>query len=194
MFNCIKFIKFACLAIFLPLVGCAQADFDKFDQSLKTLNQALGAPPAPGTQTVQAAEPMAVRGDASKSITTELVIPNDKATEEAMNAALPVVKKVISIHQCLKTDESQRLLNVYAVTGVDVSKNPWGVPNNRTRYHDKSQCVDVKALDQWTLLAANTIGVRAVYFAIDSGETFNLSYYFRKTSDGSWKLLKIGDF
>ena len=190
----LNFMKLMSLAIFVPLIGCAQADFDKFDQSLKTLNQALGAPSAPGIQTVQATAPMAVRGDASKSITTELVIPNDKATEEAMNAALPVVKKVISIHQCLKTDESQRLLNVYAVTGVDVSKNGWGVPNNRTQYHDKSQCMDVKALDQWRLLALNTLGVRAVYFATDSGETFNLSYYFRKTTDGSWKLLKIGDF
>lgn len=191
MFN---FIKFICLAIFLPLVGCAQAELDKFDQGLKSLNQALGVPANAGSYPAPPGAPMAVRGDASKSITTELVIPNDKATEEAMNAALPVVKKVISIHQCLKTQESQRLLNVYAVPGVDVSNSPWGVPNNRTRYHDKSQCVDVKALDQWTLLALNTIGVRAVYFATDSGETFNLSYYFRKTSDGSWKLLKIGDF
>lgn len=191
MFN---FIKLICLAVFIPLVGCAQADFDKFDQSLKTLNQALGAPPAPGTQTVQATAPMAVRGDSSKSIRTELVIPADKATEEAMNAALPVVKKVISIHQCLKTEESQRLLNVYAVAGVDLSKSLWSVPNNWTKYHDKSQCVDVKALDQWTLQALNALRVRAVYFATDSGETFNLFYHFRKTSDGSWKLSQINNY
>ena len=189
-----KFMKLMSLAIFIPLVGCAQADFDKFDQSLKTLNQALGAPPAPGVQTVQATAPMAVRGGASKSISTELVIPADKATEEAMNAALPVVKKVISIHQCMKTQESMRLLNVYAVTGVDVSQGAGvNVPINWTRYHDKSQCVDVKALDQWTLQALNALRVRAVYFATDSGETFNLFYHFRKTSDGSWKLSKVYD-
>jgi hypothetical protein len=190
MLNSIQFIKFICLAAFVSLVGCAQADLDKFDQSLKTLNQAIGAPPVPGTQTVQAAAPMAVRGDASKSITTELVIPNDKATEEAMNAALPVVKKVISLHQCMKSQESVRLLNVYAVTGV--SMTPFiDIPNNRTRYHDKSLCVDVKALDQWTLQALNALSVRAVYFATDSGETFNMIYSFRKASDGSWKLSQI---
>jgi hypothetical protein len=190
------FIKLICLAAFVSLAGCAQADLDKFDQSLKSLNQAIGAPPVPGTQTVQAAAPMAVRGDASKSITTELVIPNDKATEEAMNAALPVVKKVISIHQCMKSSESLRLLNVYAVTGVDMSRvNGFVyVPVNMTRYHDKSQCVDVKALDQWTLQALNALRVRAVYFATDSGETFNLFYYFMKASDGSWKLSRINEF
>ena len=187
-----KFMKLMSLAIFIPLVGCAQADFDKFDQSLKTLNQAIGAPSAPGVQTAQATAPMAVRGGASKSISTELVIPADKATEEAMNAALPVVKKVISIHQCLKTKESERLLNVYAVPGVDISKGTWNVPNNWTRYHDKSQCVDVKALDQWTLQALNALRVRAVYFATDSGETFNLFYYFMKASDGTWKLSGVG--
>lgn len=187
-----KFMKLMSLAIFISLVGCAQADFDKFDQSLKTLNQAIGAPSAPGVQTAQATAPMAVRGGASKSISTELVIPADKATEEAMNAALPVVKKVISIHQCMKTHESMRLLNVYAVTGVDMSQQNVSVPINWTRYHDKSQCVDVKALDQWTLQALNALRVRAVYFATDSGETFNLFYYFMKASDGTWKLSGVG--
>ena len=183
-------MKFINLAVFIPLVGCAQTDFDKFDQSLKTLNQAIGAPSAPGIQTVQATAPMAVRGGASKSITTELVIPRDKATEEAMNAALPVVKKVISLHQCMKSQESVRLLNVHAVTGVEISTFTT-VPINRTRFHDKSQCVDVKALDEWTLQALNALSVRAVYFATDSGETFNMFYYFRKASDGSWKLQGI---
>lgn len=187
-------MKFISLAVFIPLFGCAQADLDKFDQGLKSLNQAIGVTAGSGGYTTPAGTPVAVRGDASKSITTELVIPSDKATEEAMNTALPIVKKVISIHQCMKTEESQRLLNVYAVAGVDLSKSLWNVPNNWTKHHDKSQCVDVKALDQWTLQALNALRVRAVYFATDSGETFNLFYYFRKTSDGSWKLSQINNY
>jgi hypothetical protein len=63
-----------------------------------------------------------------------------------------------------------------------------------TKYHDKSQCVDVKALDQWTLLALNTLRVRAVYFAMDRGEAFNLFYQFKKTSDGSWKLFNFNSY
>ncbi len=107
-----------------------------------------------------------------------------------MNAALPVVKKVISFHQCMKSQESVRLLNVHAVTGVEMSTFTT-IPINRTKCHDKSQCVDVKALDKWTLQALNALSVRAVNFATDNGETFNMSYHFRKTSDGSWKLSGI---
>ena len=172
----------------MSLVGCAQAELDKFDQGLKSLNQALGVPTSSGSYSASSGGALAVRGDASKTISTELVIPADKSTEEAMNAALPTVKKVIALHQCMKDPNSMRLLNAHAVTGVDMSDGLKQIPNNWTKYHDKSQCVDVKALDQWTLLALNTLRVRAVYFAVDSGETFNFFYEFKKLSDGAWKI------
>ena len=194
MFN---FLKRTGFALFITLVGCAQGELDKFDQGLKSLNQVLGAPSSSGNYGTPPSGSLAVRGDASKTISTELVIPADRATEEAMNAALPTVKKVIALHQCMKNGESLRLLNAYAVTGMDMQRIDiffsQSTPNERTRYHDKSQCVDVKALDQWTLLALNTLRVRAVYFAVDSGETFNLRYHFKKSNDGSWKISNISE-
>lgn len=135
---------------------------------------------------------MAAQPDASKNKPTQLIVPKDKRAAAAMDEALPTIKKVVGIHQCIKDDESLRLMNIYAVPGVNMATvgGYYPFPNSSAwmKYHDRNKCVSVSMLDQWTMPALNALQFRAVYFAEDSGETINFGYLFKKVDDGSWKI------
>lgn len=180
----------------IGLSGCAQ-DLAKFNQDLAALNQALagGGGSQPGrAQTGGMA--MASQPEAGQHKQVQLIVPNEKRTATAMNEALPNIKKILGIHQCVKDWQSLRQMNFYAVPGVDMSTqgNFWSqfqkYPNSELsmKYHDQNKCVSVSAIDQWSMPALNALNFRTVYFADDSGETANFVYHFKKTDDGSWKI------
>src|SRR5450830_1620178 len=152
------------------LSGCAQLNKD-----LAGLNQALAG--VGGTQANAGRSggyAMAVQPEGGQSKQTQLIVPNDKQTAVAMNEALPTIKKVLGIQQCVQDSSSLRLTNVYAVSGVDMSSQNGGWFPNQTQfmnYHNKNKCVGVRTLDQWSMPALNAIQFRAVFFADDSGET-----------------------
>lgn len=178
------------------LSGCAQ-DLAKFNQNLAALNQAL----AGGAQTssggsggvAMAAKP------AGQGKPTQLVVPSDKRTAAAIDEAMPTVKKILGIHQCIKDGESRRQMNVYAVPGVNLAQGGAGFgseayyPNSTwyMKYHNYDKCVSVTTLDQWVMPALNALQFRAVYFADDSGETVNFGYLLKKQDDGSWKIADL---
>lgn len=139
---------------------------------------------------------MAAQPEAGQSKPAQIIIPKDKRTATAIDEALPMVKKVLAIHQCVKDWQSLRLMNIYAVPGTDMSAvgyAGYNYPNYSSfmRYHDRNKCVSVSTLDQWTMPALNALQFRAVYFADDSGETVNFLYLFKKMDDGSWKIAQF---
>nr|MDP2192885.1 hypothetical protein [Rhodoferax sp.] len=191
----LKAFQLTCLIAILSLTGCAQ-ELQKLNTDLKTLNQALagnGSSNA-GSTTAPNSPVLAQRVETSSSTATQLIVPSDKSTADALDAALPTLKKVVAIHQCIKTSDGIRLLNFHAVPGKENSITPYWMndyPNAKMRYHDKNKCVSVRAIDQVTLLALNTLRVRVIYFAEDSGEAANFLFQFKKVDDGTWKLDQI---
>lgn len=192
-------LRISAVAVVLTfgLSGCAQ-DLAKFNQDLAALNQALAGGTQPnGAQTGGMA--MATKPDVSKSKPTQLIIPSDKRTASSIDEALPTIKKILAIHQCMKDGESIRQMNIYAVPGVNMAQGRSGYgsemyyPNSTwiMKYHDHDKCVSVSAIDQWTMPALNALNFRVVYFADDSGETVNFSYQFKKMDDGSWKIAQF---
>ncbi len=183
----LKFSKRAIgLAFVISLAACSTEQLHKFNQDLAALNGGLAdnsSPTAkPGTMAVNAPS-------TDKTAPTKLIVPNDTRTKAAMDAALPNVKKILAIHQCVKVDEGMLQLNYYTVSGVSI-RAYGNYPDHQwfMKYHDKNKCVGVQAIDSWTMPAMNALQFRAVYFAEDSGETVNFGYLMKKTEDGSWKL------
>ncbi len=105
---------------------------------------------------------------------------------------MPNIKKVISLHRCMKSGDNMRMLNFHAVTGRDFSQlawlNPYPNSSDLMKYHNRNNCVAARTMDQWSMPALNALRFRAVYFAEDSGETVNFQYEFKRVEDGSWKL------
>lgn len=180
------------LALALALAGCVQ-EMQQLNRDLAAANAALaggqpGAVAKPGT--------MARMSETGKEQQTQLIVPTDTRTREAMDAALPTVKKVLAIHQCVKVDDGMLQLNYWAVPGVNptagyMAFGTYPNANRYMKYHDRSKCVSVRAIDTWVMLAFNALQFRAVYFAEDSGETVNFEYLLKKVDDGSWKLQAI---
>lgn len=135
--------------------------------------------------------------EASQSKPTQVIIPKDKRTAAAIDEAMPTIKKILSIHQCLKENAGLRQMNYFAVTGMDMLKygNPYnakiGLPIVNMQYHDNNKCLSVQSLDHWSMPALNALLFRAVYFADDSGEVANFLYLFKKVDDGSWKIAQF---
>lgn len=140
---------------------------------------------APGQSLAQSSE-------AAQSQPTQLIVPNDKSVSAAMDAAMPVIKKVIALNRCMKNEDSLRLLNFYAVPGKSFQLH-WNYPNSKNylTYHDFNNCIAARTMDQWSMPALNALRFRVVYFAEDSGETVNFQYEFKRVEDGSWKLDSI---
>ena len=139
---------------------------------------------------------MAEQPEAGQSKPVQMIIPDDKRVAAAIDEALPTIKKILAIHQCVKDDASIRQMNIYAVPGADMAKlygYGWGFPNSTKymNYHDRNKCVSVRAIDQFNMPALNALQYRAVYFADDSGETVNFYYLFKKGDDGSWGIAKF---
>lgn len=171
------------VGITLSLSGCA--DIGKFNNALQ------GDRNAQSSGSMMAAQPVVIQ-----SKPTQLIVPDDKNVAAAMTEALPTIKKILSIHQCLKNSAGLRQMNIYAVPGMDMTRfeNPYdtthtfGLPIYGMEYHDKNKCLSVQTLDEWAMPALNALVFRVVYFADDSGETSNFIYLFKKTNDGSWKV------
>lgn len=175
----------------LGLSGCQ--GLQQLNRDLASVNQVLSSGSRSGGPALGGG--MAVLPEAGTSQQTQLIVPKDTRTAEAMDAALPTIKKVLSLHQCMKNYDSLRLLNSYAVPGADMAKMRMSMmydyyPNSDAimKYHDRNKCVSVRAIDQWAMPALNALQFRTVYFAEDSGETVNFTYLFKRESDGSWKI------
>ena len=139
---------------------------------------------------------MATQSEQSKP--AQVTIPKDKRVAAAIEEALPMVKKVLAIHQCVQNWEALRQLNALAVPGVNMAQMGSMIPELRypnndmsMKYHNRNKCVGVTTLDQWGMPALNALQLRAVYFADDSGETISFLYLFKKMDDGSWKLAQF---
>lgn len=186
------------IGLTLGLSGCVK-EMAKINNDLASLNHALAGGSKPqanavasgGTQNDVA---MAAQPEAGQSKPVQLIVPSDKRVAAAIDEALPTIKKILAIHQCVKDHESLRQMNFYAVPGVDMSNRPYDgyryhFPNSPDmKYHDQNKCVSVSTIDQWIMPALNALQFRAVYFADDSGETDNFTYLFKKVDDGSWKI------
>lgn len=190
MLHSIKFSHLVTAISFMALSGCAQ-DLERMNNDLRALNQGLSrqaqTSSAPGQSLTQSSE-------AAQSQPTQLIVPNDKSVEAAMDAAMPNIKKVISLHRCMKSWENMRALNFHAVTGRDFGaggifrESSYPNSGNYMRYHDRNKCIAARTIDQWSMPALNALRFRVVYFADDSGETVNFQYEFKRVEDGSWKL------
>lgn len=154
------------------------------------------------------APPSAAMSDAVRNYKTQVAVPNDPRQSAAFQEALPNLKKILAIHQCIPRDPSAawgdqvmaplRQLNAYTVPGFDASKpglNSHGenwIPTYSTRYHNPSACLAVQAMDGITMPAANALNVRVIYISTESAEVVKFHYGLQKSGDGSWRLREFG--
>lgn len=189
----------AVAAVFV-LGGCQQA-LDQLARDLDAINANH-----PGAQKPAAGARTAVMADAVRNYKTQVSIPNDSRVSSAFDEALPVIKKVLGIHQCIsKAVDSApgdvhlaplRQLNQYAMPGFDASKQlGWVrdyVPMYSMQYHNSATCLAVQTIDSVTMPAANAMSLRTVYMSTESQEIVNFRYVYQKWSDGSWRLREFG--
>ena len=183
----------AALAFSVMALGGCQDTLTKINQDLSALNQNLK--PNATNQAASSPNVMATQ-ESSQTTQIKMTVPNDSKVQAAVDAALPTIKKIVTIHQCVKAGGGMRLLNAYALPGVGMITDEMGstlnFPDSKTfmKYHDRTKCISIRAIDNFIMPAFNTLEFRTVYFAEDSGETVNFNYQLRKTDDGSWLLAK----
>lgn len=159
------------LPVALALGGCAD-----LNKSLTEANNSLLASRTMAAPTQSTTE-------------ARIEVPNDPKVSQAFDQALPRIKKVIGIHKCINHPDGMLQLNSEAVPGVNMASNN-AFPNNRfaVKYHDRSKCFSVRAIDRVSMPANNALTFRVVYFADDSGETLSYAFLFKKMDNGAWLL------
>lgn len=183
------------VAVLVSMTACAQQQFDQFNKDMANLNAALAGGTASAARPTGVPAALAQNADTGKGASTQLVVPADKTAAAALDAALPTIKKVVALHQCMKDFSSSRLFTPFAVVGGENALFPTAymgfAPIPLTKFHDKSKCVSVRAIDQVAMLAMNALQIRVVYLADDSGEASNFQMQFMRADDGAWKLSRI---
>jgi hypothetical protein len=193
------------------LAGCSTAQLEKINKDLSSVNAALAgkssgsAAAAPNTSTV-APPPITALATppATEGKSTQLIIPTDKAVAQAVDEALPTVKKILAIHRCVIDYQSLRLLNPFAVPGkvfgADIIADQMtygrvvGVsPGKSWKYHQKSTCPSIRAIDNWKMPALNALTFRVSFLADDSGEADIRYYSLLKSPSGAWELADINN-
>lgn len=173
---------------------------NKVSSDLKAINDkgeknraAIGAKQQGGTATPGGEMALKEAPEEKQDKPTQVSMPKDKKTAAAIEEAMPLITKIVSLHRCMKNNSGLRQWNFDAVSGVDMMKFVniyWpktGLPIEKMEYHDNNKCLSAKTLDQFSMPAMNALLFRAVYFADDSGETDNYLFLFMKTDDG-WKI------
>jgi chaperonin GroEL (HSP60 family) len=190
----------AVAAVFV-LGGCQQA-LDQLARDLDALN-GTGNPGAPRQPVAGGGAAMS---EAVRTYKTQVDIPNDPKVSAAFDEALPTIKKVLGMQQCMpKINDANAItaqlnqLNQYTIPSFDASANYRGwhiqqgsIPMWNVTYHNTSKCLAVQAIDSVALLAANAISIRAIYISTESHEMVKFKYEFQKWSDGSWRLRQYG--
>jgi hypothetical protein len=167
---------------------------DQFSKDLSDLNVAMAsALPANSGSSAVAGAPRLASPPQNTGKQTQLVVPTDKAVAQSMEDALPIVKKVIGIHQCAKQADSFRLLNVYGVPGKNFQTEKFDytrhfLAGGKWQYHNEAICPSVQMIDQWSMPALNALRFRVIYFADDSGESSSFVFSMLKAPEGNWQL------
>ena len=111
------------LLLLLALGGCSTQELQKFNKDLKAFNESMAKAGPAGSANQAAGTPsLALAQQPEKQGTaTQLIVPSDKSAADALDAALPTIKKVIGVHQCMKSHDAARLMNPYVVAGKENS-------------------------------------------------------------------------
>lgn len=170
-------ISWSMLSMALILSGCAD-----INKGLTDVNTSLIS-----------GRTMAAQGSSTTEARVE--VPNDPRVKTAFEQALPTIKRVLGIHKCINHQDGMLLLNQDTVpgAGVQVKSMGWGgnlYPNSTffMKYHDRSKCLSVRAIDNVTMPANNALAFRVVYFAEDSGETVSFVFLFKRMDNNEWLL------
>lgn len=195
---CVALSALPSLALSTPLddiVNKVKSDFSAINAKGEQDRAAIRAQQQNGANPNDIAQ--MAQNDGGGEQTIPLTIPKDKKIGAAVEEALPTIKKIVSIHQCLKHNSGLREMNFFAVPGMDMTQfgsrfnATIGLPIMRMKFHDKNKCPRVQVVDQFSMPALNALLFRTVYFADDSGETSSFLYLFMKTDDGSWKIKQL---
>jgi hypothetical protein len=188
------FIKMGMIVGLFCLTACAQ-QLGQLNKDLANINQSIAAGSANSSSNLPPAAGLAQKADTGKTSAMQLIVPPDRTAAAAFDAALPAIKKVIGLHECMKDVSGARLFSTLAIPGGENTIFSWlnqdHSPIIRTKFHDKNKCVGVRVIDQVALLALNALQIRVVYLAEDSGEASNFHIQLMKMGDGSWKLARI---
>ena len=109
----------------------------------------------------------------------------DHRVTAMLDEASDNLKGFLQLASCIN-DFNGSALNLYAAPGHEYSKYSFFGPNNSSKYHDKSTCVNVVRLQGVTAPAANALKFEVVYQAADSGEVQKFAGLMVKQTYGQW--------
>jgi hypothetical protein len=107
--------------------------------------------------------------------------------------AMPVIRTMVATAACASAGEAWNTRNRLMMRPQTFRGYvPAITPMLRTQYHDKSKCMDVVRIGDWSKPAANALKFRAYFVAGDSGEAANVTFELQRSSEGEWLVRDFG--
>lgn len=111
---------------------------------------------------------------------------NNTELREAVSEATPTIGAFLKINSCL-AGYNASVLNAYAAPGkIYPSHNYIGGPMPTMYRHNKSSCVSVLRVHDWSMPTKNSLHFEVVYLAEDSGESSKATHELVKQTNGEW--------
>lgn len=186
-----RLISVAATALLLAQPASAQSIFDLVVKQLR--------PAAPANEPRQnAATPAALATITSKqaaAIDGFLSTPlQDRVIAAHRAAAAPLIRQVLATLSCARDSAALNSLNRQHLSPRTFRPPFYNslIPMQNLDYHDKSTCLDVVRLTDWTKPANNALKFEAHYISPQSGEAKQQTFELQKGSDGQWMIRNIG--
>ena len=108
-------------------------------------------------------------------------------------AASPVIRTMVTTAACASVAEAWNARNRLMMRPRTFGGyEPATTPMLRTKYHDRTTCMDVVRIVNWSKPAANALKFQAYFVAADSGESASVIFELQRASDGEWLVRDFG--
>ncbi|WP_174278315.1 hypothetical protein [Sphingomonas bacterium] len=183
----------AALALGLAATATPASAQTLLDKVIQRIGKPRGTAAQGSSTTIPPAALAAISPEQGAAIDQMLTAPvQDAAIVAARTSAWPLIRKLLATGSCATLPAAWNATNRDALTPRDYGGyfEDGVVPMHGLRYHDKSRCLDVYRLADWSKPANNALQFRAYYIAADSGEARNQLFILQQ-QDGRWLVRTI---
>ncbi|WP_174279099.1 hypothetical protein [Sphingomonas bacterium] len=165
------------------------------DKLLQKITKPKGSNTQAGTPTTAPPAALAtISPEQGAAIDRLLATPlQERGVAAARAGAQPLIHRLIATGACARMSDAWNALNRDALVPYTYHEPFSGelVPMGNLQYHDKTHCLDVVRIADWSMPAANALRFRAYYIAADSNEAKGQTFEVQQ-QDGRWMLRTIG--
>lgn len=126
------------------------------------------------------------------SIDTLLAAPlQDTKISADRREAAPLIRAILTTAACAQNSSAWNALNRQHMSPTTFDAGQSYAAMGNMKYHDKSLCLDIARLADWSKPANNALNFKAYLLSPQSGEAVGQRFELQKSTEGQWMIRQL---